>query len=160
MPDNRAKKNRPDSNRPEIAPEKVKQLRELTGEGMMDCKKALMWAKGDMDKAKQHLLDMEYSGCRLVYYSRPESSYTKAMKLMQEIWANMPPDDKLWFRKEEPIRMHNSLGMHLRNHANMWEFPWTPEIRGGIDFSKDHPDAISMRVIEDFQQIIRAGDAS
>jgi elongation factor Ts len=35
----------------EITAEAVKQLRELTGAGMMDCKRALTEAGGDMDKA-------------------------------------------------------------------------------------------------------------
>ena len=35
----------------EISAEMVKKLREQTGAGMMDCKKALMEAKGDLDKA-------------------------------------------------------------------------------------------------------------
>ncbi|MDI6689051.1 MAG: translation elongation factor Ts [Actinomycetota bacterium] len=34
---------------------KIKQLRELTGAGMMDCKKALMEAKGDIETATQIL---------------------------------------------------------------------------------------------------------
>lgn len=34
-----------------ITAEQVKELRELTGAGMMDCKKALVEADGDIDKA-------------------------------------------------------------------------------------------------------------
>ena len=33
----------------------VKELRELTGVGMLDCKKALMEVDGDMDKAVEYL---------------------------------------------------------------------------------------------------------
>ena len=39
----------------EIKAEMVKQLREKTGAGMMDCKKALLEVKGDMDKALEFL---------------------------------------------------------------------------------------------------------
>jgi elongation factor Ts len=35
----------------EITAEKVKELREKTGAGMMDCKKALTEANGDFEKA-------------------------------------------------------------------------------------------------------------
>ena len=35
--------------------DKIKQLREDTGAGVMDCKRALEEAKGDMDKAKKEL---------------------------------------------------------------------------------------------------------
>jgi len=38
-----------------IAPQLVKELRELTGAGMMDCKNALVEANGDKEKAKQIL---------------------------------------------------------------------------------------------------------
>ena len=33
----------------------VKELREMTGAGMMDCKKALVECDGDMDKAVDYL---------------------------------------------------------------------------------------------------------
>ena len=39
----------------EVTPEMVKQLRERTGAGMMDCKKALVEAKGDPDVAADNL---------------------------------------------------------------------------------------------------------
>lgn len=39
----------------EITAAQVRQLRERTGIGMMDCKKALQEADGDMDKAVDHL---------------------------------------------------------------------------------------------------------
>ena len=36
-----------------INPEMIKKLREITGAGILDCKKALMEANGDMEKAKE-----------------------------------------------------------------------------------------------------------
>lgn len=39
----------------EISAEQVKQLREMTGAGMMDCKKALQESDGDVDKAVEFL---------------------------------------------------------------------------------------------------------
>jgi elongation factor Ts len=38
-----------------ISAETVKQLREKTGAGIMDCKEALTICEGDMDKAVDHL---------------------------------------------------------------------------------------------------------
>ena len=38
-----------------ITAQMVKELREATGAGMMDCKKALMETDGDMDKAVDYL---------------------------------------------------------------------------------------------------------
>lgn len=40
---------------PEISATMVKQLREKSGAGMMDCKKALMESKGDIDSAIEYL---------------------------------------------------------------------------------------------------------
>jgi elongation factor Ts len=40
---------------PEISATMVKQLREKSGAGMMDCKKALIESKGDIDKAVENL---------------------------------------------------------------------------------------------------------
>lgn len=39
----------------EISAKSVKELRDMTGAGMMDCKKALLESNGDMDKAVAHL---------------------------------------------------------------------------------------------------------
>jgi len=36
--------------------DKIKQLREITGAGVMDCKRALEHAKGDMEKAKEEII--------------------------------------------------------------------------------------------------------
>ena len=38
-----------------VTAEMVKQLRERTGAGMMDCKKALVETNGDMEKAIEYL---------------------------------------------------------------------------------------------------------
>lgn len=148
--DNRAEKNRPRPN-----PDQVQQLRALTGESMMDCRKALAWAAGDMEKAKARLLDPRLHSLCLVTRARPESSSTKCMRLLHEIWQNWSDEDRIWFLNEEPIKMHHTLGRHLRNHAGMWDFPWTPVVIDGLDRAIDHPDAISQRVMAEFQQMAR-----
>lgn len=83
------------------------------------------------------------------------TGYERAYNLMQEIWDNFSIKDKLWFRGEEPIAMHSSLGRHLRNHANLWEDKWEPLMTDGADHSPNHPDAISQKVIIDFQKTIK-----
>ena len=40
-----------------ITAQEVNKLRQMTGAGMMDCKKALVEANGDFDKAVADLLD-------------------------------------------------------------------------------------------------------
>lgn len=153
MPDNRTAKNRTDL-RQYVTAENVRKLREDTGESMMDCKKALAQALGDMERAKQIIHERGRNCTSLVTRERPQTSYSKGLKLMRDIWNNWSIEDKQWFLKEHPINMHSTLGRHLRNHCGMWEVPWTPVVRGGIDYSKQHPDAISQEVIKDFHEIV------
>lgn len=42
-----------------ISASMVKELREMTGAGMMDCKKALVETDGDMDKAVEFLRERD-----------------------------------------------------------------------------------------------------
>lgn len=79
------------------------------------------------------------------------SLYNKTYSLMEEIWNNFSTEDKEWFVGEVPHAMHHTLGRHLRNHAGLWEHSWEPELIEGVDHSPNHPDAISMKVIIDFQ---------
>ena len=60
------------------------------------------------------------------------------------------PDRGARFRamkEEDLIGLHHGLGTAIRNRFKLWEEPWEPEIRDGVDVSPDHPDAISQRVI-------------
>lgn len=50
--------------------------------------------------------------------------------------------------KEDLIKYHHSLGRDIRNEFGLWQYAWTPQIENGFDMSPDHPDAVSMRVIE------------
>jgi hypothetical protein len=80
------------------------------------------------------------------------SGYERAYALMGEIYENFSREDKLWFINENPVMMHLNLGMHLRNHANLWQDAWEPELIDGVDHSPTHPDAISSKVIREFQK--------
>ena len=40
----------------EVSVESIKELREQTGAGIMDCKRALQETKGNMDEAEQYLI--------------------------------------------------------------------------------------------------------
>lgn len=150
MPDNRTEHNRTRS----LDPYKVKRLRELTGESMMDCKRALFRADGDLEKAREGLSSLGHGGCRLVNPVRRKSSYEKGLTLLQEIWDHMPCQDKQWFLKTDPMMMHFNLGAHLRNECGMWNQVWVADVIDGVDYAIDHPDAVSMRVIRDFQALV------
>jgi hypothetical protein len=46
-------------------------------------------------------------------------------------------------------RFHQTLGQDIRNEFRLWEQHWQPDLVGGVDMSPDHPDALSMKVIEE-----------
>ena len=43
--------------------------------------------------------------------------------------------------------LHDTLGRAIRNKYNLWEIPWEPELRDGIDWSPEHPDCISDTIL-------------
>ena len=43
---------------------------------------------------------------------------------------------------------HHTLGRKIRTHFRLWTYPWEPDIRHNVDHAAEHPDQISMRVIE------------
>lgn len=50
--------------------------------------------------------------------------------------------------REHLIRYHHSLGPNIRNKFELWKNEWVPVIVDGVDISPNHPDAISMKIIE------------
>lgn len=46
------------------------------------------------------------------------------------------------------IFLHHGVGQDIRNEFKLWETVWEPELVDGIDYSENHPDAISSRVIK------------
>ena len=56
-----------------ITASQVKELRERTGAGMMDCKKALTATDGDMDKAIDYLREKGLSKIFFTYGNRRNS---------------------------------------------------------------------------------------
>lgn len=55
-------------------------------------------------------------------------------------------------QKDQLISYHTTLGRTIRNHFKLWEIEWEPEYKmhGNVEYddSPNHPDAISMRIIE------------
>jgi hypothetical protein len=76
------------------------------------------------------------------------------IEMVNEVYGwfqEIPASQKKIFKdtKQECLVLyHDSLGRNIRNHFKLWETKWTPEIRDGIDYSPNHPDAISQRIIE------------
>jgi hypothetical protein len=62
--------------------------------------------------------------------------------------SEIPQQQFLATPERELVGYHHTLGRKIRNEFKLWERAWTPDIRNGVDYSLDHPDAVSMRVIE------------
>lgn len=52
-------------------------------------------------------------------------------------------------RKDNLFRYHHTLGRSIRNTFELWSMEWVPELINGVDHSPNHPDQVSMRVIEE-----------
>jgi hypothetical protein len=50
--------------------------------------------------------------------------------------------------KEKLVKYHDSLGRDIRYEFKLWENEWKPNIKNGVDHSEDHPEQISLKVIE------------
>ena len=59
--------------------------------------------------------------------------------------------------KEDLVGYHTSLGRSIRNEFKLWDREWKPDIQNGVDYSPDHPDHISMRVIEEVWRRLQNG---
>jgi len=51
-------------------------------------------------------------------------------------------------KRDSLALFHHGLGTWIRNTYHLWENEWTPVIKDGVDYAEDHPDAISMKIIE------------
>ena len=61
-------------------------------------------------------------------------------------------EDLEYIKTSEPITLHHGFGTWIRNHYKLWEVKWEPEIRDGVDYSPNHPDSISNRIVEEFHK--------
>jgi len=52
-------------------------------------------------------------------------------------------------RYEDLYRFHTSLGQDIRNEFRLWEQPWQPVMVNGVDIAPDHPDILSLKIIEE-----------
>jgi hypothetical protein len=59
--------------------------------------------------------------------------------------------------KHKLVMYHGTLGRTIRNEYKLWDTSWTPDIRDGVDYSFDHPDQISMRVIGEVWERLKNG---
>lgn len=57
--------------------------------------------------------------------------------------------------KGDLISLHSTLGRAIRNRFSLWSISWKPEFVDGVDHSPQHPDAVSMRVIEQVYYMLK-----
>lgn len=53
--------------------------------------------------------------------------------------------------KNTPLQdshIKETLGEHIRKSFRLWQRPWEPVMKNGIDISPDHPETVSAKVIE------------
>jgi hypothetical protein len=74
------------------------------------------------------------------------------MVLLVEAWFHKDtPNNKKEFLetpKNKLVKYHSTLGRSIRNEFKLWETEWKPDMHDGVDCSPNHPDQLSMRVIE------------
>lgn len=46
------------------------------------------------------------------------------------------------------IMYHHGFGTYIRNKYKLWANEWEPHVVNDVDISPDHPDQVSMRIIE------------
>ena len=84
---------------------------------------------------------------------KPDPPLIENMVLQTQEWLYESSFDErkafLNSSKGDLVRWHHTIGQDIRNHYNLWGRSWTPDIVDGFDVSPDHPDQLSMRVIEE-----------
>lgn len=78
-------------------------------------------------------------------------TFDEQVQTMYELFKKASTYEQNLFRsckKEDLVSYHLSMGQFIRNHFGLWKQPWEPEIKDGIDYSPNHPDAVSTRILE------------
>ena len=72
---------------PEVTAAMVKQLREATGAGMMDCKRALEEADGDLERATELLREKGLASAAKRAGRRPNKAWSTPTSISTTRWA-------------------------------------------------------------------------
>jgi hypothetical protein len=57
-------------------------------------------------------------------------------------------DEFLNTKRGDLYKYHHSLGEKIRNDFKLWDMEWEEDIVGLFDISPEHPDSVSMLIIE------------
>jgi len=81
-----------------------------------------------------------------------EAIIADIQKIIREEWSEESQNEFYLMgikNNETMASLHNTLGRKIRNKYKLWEIPWEPEIRNGIDYSPNHPDCISDTLLKE-----------
>jgi hypothetical protein len=77
----------------------------------------------------------------------------KEMVDIVENWFHKDTDENkkefLETSQDKLVKYHTTLGRSIRNEFKLWDREWKSDVRDGVDYSPDHPDQLSMRVIKE-----------
>ena len=76
-------------------------------------------------------------------------------EMAEEVIRWLPKEEQELFLTTDVILHHHTLGRSIRNHFKLWTYKWEPELRDGVDYSENHPDAISTRVMEEVKRKLK-----
>ena len=62
-------------------------------------------------------------------------------------WLEENRDKFLGMSYDSLGALHHGFGTFIRNHYGLWKHKWDPEIKDHVDYSPQHPDQASMRII-------------
>ena len=80
----------------------------------------------------------------------PEKRFNEIVEEVLAWFEKAPKNNRMNFLASSEaglIVYHDNLGRTIRNKFKLWERKWTPDLSFDIDYSEDHPDTISQRVI-------------
>lgn len=112
------------------------------------------WHPDTKRKNSDHLLDeimdlgMVIEEVRILL---PRPSIQEMVPVVKKWYSESSLRQQLEFTEtdfDSLIVFHHTLGTNIRNYFNLWHYKWIPKIVNGVDVSEEHPDQISMEVIE------------
>jgi len=80
-----------------------------------------------------------------------DKDFHEIVEEVYQLFLTQPIENQRSFASERREALTNyqiDLGRPIRNTYNLWERQWEPEIVDVVDYSPNHPDQMSMRVIE------------
>lgn len=77
---------------------------------------------------------------------------------LQKHFKDIPIQDQIVFinsLESDLIDYHHSVCAEIRERFNLWCYPWQQQLFDGVDYSPEHPDAVSMRVLKELWKRVK-----